>query len=243
MGAACGAPWSEAWGTAQKLIKKHGVLPPLYDALRAMQPVMNSHGSDKNARVAIDRALYFETHLPIDLAACAAGVVKRDMRTMDGLDAAAWQGLLALGMGAQHAEPKATWVTKTGTAIAKLGHDELRTRLGGWLEQIGTRTTLALSPAGADAARTLVWLAVYLDGVDAHAALFSLAGRDWTRGPTWGPRHDRFVGALAYALGETRSRPAEARIAVDKLEPRFRHSTARYAIVGALAKLPQPLSA
>lgn len=106
---ACGYPWRFAWEQSQKLIKRLGISPDLAAALRAMTTAMHVHGSDKNAAVAIDRALFFERFSDIDLECNAADVIRRDLRGMLASAVAGWDKLLALGMAVNRAEPHPAW--------------------------------------------------------------------------------------------------------------------------------------
>lgn len=238
VGGVCGHPWDAAWKIARSKITRSGIDPVLHDGLRALQPAMTAHQSDKNARIAIDRALWFEAHLPIDVDSCASGIVKRDLRNLPSRSRKAWERLLAHGMIGTHAEPKPSWPKKADALVEKVGPDEVRARVCGWLAEIGTRRTLRFEAAGADVARGLVWIGAMHRDDSFDAAVVAIADREWTRSSRdgWSPRHDRFVGALVYAIG---LQPYGIAVPIVRaLEPRFRRTTARYPIERVLAASP-----
>ncbi|UJR83219.1 hypothetical protein [Sandaracinus amylolyticus] len=223
----CGHEWRAGWDLARRKITRAGIEPALYDGLRAMQPAMTSHQSDKNARIAIDRALWFEAHVPVDLDACASGVVKRDLRAMPRQERKAWERLVAHGMVGTHAEPKPTWQKKADALIDKLGRETVQHRVSAWLSELGVRPVLRFEPAGADVLRGLVWIGATHRGDKFDAAVVRIADRTWPRAKAdhWSPRHDRLVGALAYALG---LQPNGIAVPVVRaLAARFRRTTAR----------------
>jgi hypothetical protein len=229
----------ERRGTCRgKKIARSGIDPALYDGLRAMQPAMTAHTSDKNARIAIDRALWFETHLPIDPAGCASGVVKRDLRSLPARDSKAWSGLLAHGMLGVHAEPRPTWVKRADLLVAKIGSDSALERVCAWLGELGDRPALRFEPAGADVTRSLVWIGAMQRNERFDAAVVRIADRPWARTKQnhWSPRHDRLVGALAYALG---LQPHAIAVPIVRaLASSFGRTTARYPIARILAAHP-----
>lgn len=236
--AVCASPWGFAWSHAQKHIKKSGISPPLHDALRAMQTVMYMHASDKNANIAIDRALWFETHLPIDLTACASGVVRRDLRGMHPDALRSWKALLEHGMAQNRGEPKELWVTKATPLLEQVGQDTFVASWREWqraLIKLAGGRPLVLTPAGADAIRALVWYGTLARTDDIDHGVAALAALPWARKKPWSPRHDRMVGGLAYAVGKLR--PTVARPILDAFSPKFGKTTAKYAIESALAKL------
>lgn len=237
----CGHEWRAAWDLARKKIKRAGIERTLHDGLRAMQPAMTSHASDKNARIAIDRALWFETHLPVDPDVCASGVVKRALRAMPSREMKAWSDLIAHGMTGTQAEPKPTWMNRADSLVGKLGHDAVHTAVCAWLTELADRPILRFDATGADVARGLVWIGAARRDDRFDAAVVRIADRPWTRSKPWSPRHDRFVGALAYALG---LQPHGVAVPIVRaLATRFRRTTARYPIERVLAMHPAPPSA
>jgi len=228
----CGYPWRFAWEQAQAVIAQHGITPELHDALRAMQASMKVHQSDKHAAVAIDRALFFERFSRLDPDANAADVVRRDLRTMPPAAAKPWEKLLAHGMSGSQAEPKATWRTKAARLASKA--PDFDARAWKWLGEVAEQDVLRTTPAGADALRALLWTAAERDGAS-REIVAALAAKPYRRGNAWSPRHDRYVGAIAWAVGVLR--PDGARPLLDALHARFGRTTAKYAIEGAVAKL------
>ncbi|MBN8615047.1 MAG: hypothetical protein J0L92_30905 [Deltaproteobacteria bacterium] len=237
----CGYAWPHAWKLAQALIKRGDLGPDLYAALRAMQPAMNDHGSDKHARIAIDRELFFERHLPLDVAQCAGAILKASLRAMPDDQRRRWQGLLHHGMSGQHAEPKPTWMRKLEGLTNAVGADVLvQTRA--WISEAARLETVTLSAAGADALRAVVWITIELGDSSAGEDLARLAEQPHARGRAhWSPRHDRFVGSLAWALGRV-GHPRTSEI-LDALEKRFGRTTAKYAITNAKSVVPRPFRA
>jgi hypothetical protein len=228
----CMYPWRECWELAERVIAREGIGPELHDALRSMQAVMNVHRSDKNAAIAIDQTLFFEHFSELDTSRCAADRVRRDLRAMPFEQARAWEKLLLHGMAASQAEPKPSWSARADALARRI--DDVNVRAREWLAEIAAVEPLTLRAAGADALRALLWVATPRDDPPTEP-IVALATKPYRRGRTWTPRHDRYVGALAWALGVTR--PAGAVAMLSDLHARFGRTTAKYAITGALAKI------
>jgi hypothetical protein len=224
----CGYPWRYAWDEAKKRIVAHGISRELHGALRAMQPAMRVHQSDKNAAIAIDRALYFESFSKLDPTRDAGHLVLAGLRAMSPADRGPWEALVVHGMDASRAEPKDSWKAKAEKLSKKVR--DLDATLAAWLRDVGALPTLAFSAAGADVLRGLVWLRA--PRPRPPAAIVSLAAREWKRRKAgehaWTPRHDRMVGALAWAAGIVK--PAKGAAILDALAARFGKTTAKYAI-------------
>lgn len=230
----CGRPWRLAWDEAQRHVAAGGMSPELFDALRAMQRSMSVHASDKNARVAIDEALFFAEHLPIDPAADAASVVQRTLRAARGKEREALHKLLLHAMDGSQGEPRKTWITKAEARLRAASAPAVRAWLAAWLAEIAALPSVRLSRGGATLLRGLCWLATLLPDPATEAALIRLGGASFARGKDWSPQHDRFIGGLAYALGT--SREASAATALRSLDDTFGKTTARYAIDAARKK-------
>jgi hypothetical protein len=237
----CTQPWREAWSLAKRHIGTNGVDPILYDGLRAMQPAMIQHGSDKNARIAIDRVLWFATHLPLDEGQCASAVIAHDLRALTATASARWTQLLLELMLASNAEPSERVIQKARASAETIGVDGVRESAKRWLVALSERESLRFSPAGADATRAVVWLGAQLRDSEIDAAIVRLVDRRWprSRAVDWSPRHDRFVGALVYAVGM--QEPTTSRPIVLALEPTFGRTTAKYVISRVLDSTLAPL--
>lgn len=230
----CGYHWKAAWNHAAKQIRRAGIDPELHDALRTMQPAMTSHTSDKSAREKIDLVLWFEQHLPIDPQRDATGVIKRDLRAMPAKLRATWTKLLEHAQTCDRGEPTAGWIAKAEHLADRLGRAALRDRLLAWLREIDALTEQPrLAPGGVDVLRGLVFFATLVRTAELDAVLRSLAARRWSRARDWSPRHDRFVGALAYALGSA-GKHATTRATLEALQRSFGRTTAKYAIANAI---------
>ncbi len=225
----CGYPWRLAWTEARRVINSVGISRALHDALREMQSSMNVHRSDKNAAVAIDRALFFETFTPLDPSCWAGDVLRRDLRAMSETAARRWRDLLLAGMEVDRAEPKPTHAAKLEKLADKV--DDFDVRAHGWLDEVASLDEWVLSAAGADAVRALIWGRIPRPDPP-RSALLRLASRPWKRARGWTPRHDRMVGGIAWALGVLQ---IPERVALlEQLQQRFGRTTARYAIQAAL---------
>ena len=78
----------------------------------------------------------------------------------------------------------------------------------------------------------MVWITIELGDSSAGENLARLAEQPHARGrANWSPRHDRFVGSLAWALGRV-GHPRTS-VILDALEKRFGRTTAKYAITNA----------
>ncbi|HWB81584.1 MAG TPA: hypothetical protein VG755_41770 [Nannocystaceae bacterium] len=231
----CGYYWKAAWMHAQQQIARAGIAPELHDALRAMQPAMACHTADKNARERIDLVLWFEQHLPIDPSRDATAVIKRDLRAMSAKLRTTWTKLLEHAQSCDRGEPNATWLTKADKHRERVGRDALHDRTLGWLRELDAMPGQpTLAPGGVDALRGLLFFATLVRSDELDAVIRRLAARRWSRSRDWSPRHDRFVGALAYALGRA-SRDAATRATLEALQRSFGRTTAKYAIANALA--------
>jgi hypothetical protein len=227
----CGYPWRYAWEHAQAEIRERGISRPLHDALRAMQGSMRVHTSDKNAALQIDRALYFETFSALDPAADVADVVRAALRALPADRAAAWQVLLLHGMNGTGKEaPTPTCERRAEPLVRALGTDFDATAAR-WLAEVAGAAEIRLSRAGAEALRALVWATARRPSPPVDA-LVAMAQRPWRRGPSWSSRHERFVGAIAWALAL--ARPATGLGALRDLDERFGRTSAKDAIGRAL---------
>jgi len=116
--------------------------PDLYAALRAMQPAMNDHGSEKHARIAIDRELFFERHLPLDVAQCAGAILKASLRAMpDGRTRCArWCGSRSSSVTRARARTSHVWpsnhmrvAARTGPRVTTASSAPSRGRSAAWV--------------------------------------------------------------------------------------------------------------
>ena len=237
----CGYDWKAAWNHAKKRIRKKGIEPELYGALRVMQPAMGSHQSDRNAAIAMDLVLWFETHLPLDEQADATACIKRDLRAMGDKERKAWQKLLEHAQSCDRAEPSEGWLSKAPQLADSVGREAFQQRLQAWLGTISRRDKApAVAPGGVDVLRGLVWHTTWISNDAIDEAVRRLAALPFKRGAGWSPRHDRWVGAIAYALGKQNT-PEVTKPLLIELQRRFGKTTAKYAIDGALQRgSPEP---
>jgi hypothetical protein len=160
---------------------------------------------------------------------------------MADAESKAWVKLLEHGQSASRGEPNEPWLRKAEPLIAKVGREQLRARWTAWASAIAGLDTPQFSVGGAETLRGLVWHGTLVRDEVLDDAVRRLAEHDWRRGKSWRPQHDRFIAALAYALG---AQPPElAASIVLGWRTKFGRTTARYAIENALMRLGMAVGA
>jgi hypothetical protein len=129
---------------------------------------------------------------PLDPSHCWSDLVRRDFRAMTGTRRENWKALLRHIKGNAPAKPAKGWIKEAEARLAKVGRDDFHDCFCSWFAPLSGRESQALTVAGSQILRGLLWYAALAKDPDLARCALNLLDTPW--------KAKRNVGKVMVAL-------------------------------------------